>query len=76
MPLVDVEVTIVPVGGATQFTKFAGRMENAEKRDIALGSFAGRDGMPFSLRVVRPRTVRVTGKDLNNNPVKVEVPWK
>jgi hypothetical protein len=76
MPLVDVEVAIVPVGGATQFTKFAGRMENAEKRDIALSSFSGRDGTPFSLRVVRPKTVRVTGKDLNNNPVQVNVPWK
>ena len=76
MPLVDVEVAIVPVGGIMQFTKFAGRMENAEKRDIALSSFSGRDGTPFSLRVVRPKTVRVTGKDLNNKPIQVDVPWK
>ena len=76
MPLVDVEVAIVPVGGATQYTKFAGRMENAEKRDFELSSFYGRDGTPFSLRVVRPKTVRVTGKDLNNKAVQVDVPWK
>jgi hypothetical protein len=76
MPLVDVEVAILPVGGIMQFTKFAGRMENAEKRDIALSSFAGRDGTPFNLRMVRPKTVRVTGKDLNNKPVQVDVPWK
>ena len=76
MPLVDVEVAIVPVGGATQYTKFAGRMESAEKRDFALGGFYGRDGTPFSLRVVRPKTVRVTGKDLNNKTVQVDVPWK
>jgi hypothetical protein len=76
MPLVDVEVSILPVGGTTQFTKFAGRLENAEKRDISLSSFSGRDGTPFSLRVVRPKSVRVEGKDLNNNPVQVDVPWK
>jgi hypothetical protein len=75
-PLVDVEVAIVPVGGATQFTKVAGRLENGEKREFALGSFFGRDGTTFSLRVVRPKTVRVTGKDLNNKTVQVDVPWK
>jgi hypothetical protein len=76
MPLVDVEVAILPVGRATEFTKFAGRMENAEKREIALSNFYGRDGTPFSLRVVRPRTVRVKGKDLNNKDIQVDVPWK
>ena len=76
MPLVDVQVAILPVGGVTQFTKMAGRMDNGEKREFALGSFFGRDGTTFSLRVVRPKTVRVTGKDLNNKPHQVDVPWK
>src|SRR6266850_2129037 len=76
MPLTDVQVAILPVGGVTQFTKMAGRLDNGEKREIALGGFYGRDGTPFSLRVVRPKTVRVTGKDLNNKPHQVDVPWK
>ena len=76
MPLTDVDVSIVPVGGATEFKKFVGRMENAEKRDLALGGFYGRDGTTFSLRVVRPRVVRVTGKDLNAKPYNVEVRWQ
>jgi len=76
MPLVDVEVAIVPVGNGTPFMKFAGRLENAEKRDISLSSFSARDGTPFNLRQVRPKTVRVVGKDLNNKPVQVDVPWK
>jgi len=76
MPLVDVMVAIVPVGGVGRYTKLAGRMENGEKRDFELSSFYGNDGTPFSLRVVRPKTVRVTGKDLNNKPVQVDVPWK
>jgi len=76
MPLTDVQVVILPVGGVTQFTKMAGRMDNGEKREFALGSFFGRDGTPFSLRVVRPKTVRVIGKDMNNKPVQIDVPWK
>jgi hypothetical protein len=76
MPLTDVDVSIVPVGGATEFKKFVGRMENAEKRDLSLGGFYGRDGTTFNLRVVRPRTVRVTGKDLNAKPYSVEARWQ
>ena len=76
MPLTDVDVSIVPVGGATEFKKFVGRMENAEKRDLSLGGFYGRDGTTFSLRVVRPRAVRVTGKDLNSKPYNVEARWR
>jgi type IV pilus biogenesis protein CpaD/CtpE len=76
MPLTDVDVVIVPVGGATEFKKFVGRMENAEKRDLSLGGFYGRDGTTFSLRVVRPRAVRVTGKDLNAKPYNVEARWQ
>jgi hypothetical protein len=76
MPLTDVDVAIVPVGGATEFKKFVGRMENAEKRDLSLGGFFGRDGTTFNLRVVRPRVVRVTGKDLNAKPYTVETGWR
>jgi hypothetical protein len=76
MPLLDVDVAIVPVGGATQFNKRVGRMENAEKRDLRPGDFYGRDGTTFSLRVVRPKSVRVTAKDLNGKEYNVEAPWR
>jgi hypothetical protein len=76
MPLTEVDVSIVPVGGATEFKKFVGRMENAEKKDIALGGFFGRDGTTFNLRVVKPRLVRVTGKDLNGKAYSVETRWQ
>jgi hypothetical protein len=46
-------MAILPVGWQTEFTKFFGRPENSEKRDISLGNFSGRDGTPFSLRVIR-----------------------
>jgi hypothetical protein len=51
-------------------------MENAEKRDVALGSFLGRDGATFSLRAVRPKAVRVTGKDLATKAYSVERDWE
>jgi hypothetical protein len=76
MPLTDVDVAIVPVGGQTEFKKFVGRIENGEKKDIALGGFYGRDGTTFNLRVVKPRLVRVTGKDLNAKPYNVETRWR
>jgi hypothetical protein len=76
MPLTEVNVSILPVGGATEFKKFVGRMENAEKRDLSLGGFYGRDGTTFNLRVVRPRAVRVTGKDLNAKAYTVETRWQ
>jgi hypothetical protein len=76
MPLTDVDVAIVPVGRAVLFTKMAGRMDNGEKREISLNNFYGRDGTPFSLRVVRPKSVRITAKDMNNKPIEVEVPWQ
>lgn len=76
MPLLDVDVAIVPVGGATQFNKRVGRMENAEKRDLRPGDFYGSDGTTFSLRVVRPKSVRVTATDLNGKAYKVEAPWQ
>ena len=76
MPLTDVDVSIVPVGGATEFKKFVGRIENAEKKDLALGGFYGRDGTTFNLRIVKPRLVRVTGKDLNAKTYNVETRWQ
>ena len=76
LALVDIDVAIVPIGGATEFKKFVARLENAEKRDFSLGDFNGRDGTPFSLRVVRPKTVRVTAKDVNNKTYNIEVPWQ
>ena len=76
MPLTEVDVSIVPIGGATEFKKFIGRMENAEKKDLALGGFFGRDGTTFNLRVVKPRAVRVTGKDLNGKAYTVESAWR
>ena len=75
LALNNVSVAIEPVGGATEFTSFIGRMENSSKKDIMLGSFGGRDGTPFNLRVVRPKLVRVTAEDINSIDYDIVAPW-
>lgn len=72
----EMRIEIVPMARTTDFTIIVPRMENGEKRDFALGNFRGRDGTPFNLRVVRPKALKVSGTDINNRTVAVEVPWK
>ena len=76
MALRDVQVKIVPYGGATEFIQTVYRMANAEKKDFMLGDFRGKDGTPFNARVVKVKMVQVSGTDINGTLVEVEVPWK
>ncbi len=76
LALNDVSIAIVPIGRTTLFTKFVGRIENAESRSIMLGDFVGRDGTPFSLRVIKPRSVEVKGKDVKGQEHTAEVAWR
>ena len=76
LALHDVKIEIVPVSRSTEFSMIVPRMENSEKRDFPIGNFRGRDGTPFNMLVVKPKAVRVSGTDINNKTVTVEVPWK
>ena len=75
-PLLDIRLAIKPIGGATEFTKLVSRMEAGEKRTISLGDFGGRDGTPFSLRVVRPKEVSVNAVNLTGQKFAMTMPWK
>jgi hypothetical protein len=72
LALNDVTVGIVPMGRTTIYSKFVGRLESAQSRNVMLGEFVGRDGTPFSLRVVKPRSVEVKGKDVNGNDFAID----
>jgi hypothetical protein len=74
LPLQEIDVTILPIGG-TPFTHFLGRLDDGERRESAVDEFRDRDGMRLSLRMVRPKTVRVSAKDVNGKAYNVEVPW-
>jgi hypothetical protein len=76
LALNEVSVSIVPAGRSTIYNKFIGRLENAESKNLMLGEFYGRDGTPFSLRVVRPRSVEVKASDIQGKKYNVEVGWK
>ena len=76
MPLNDVTVSIVPQTRTTTYTKYVGRFENAESRDLMLGDFGSRDGTPFSLRVVKPKSVEVKGTGVDGKAYTVSVPWR
>jgi hypothetical protein len=74
-PLLDLQVLITTTGGP-QYSHLISRMEGAESRDVSLNDFVGRDGTTFSLRMMHPRTVRVTAKDLTNKSYEVETAWR
>jgi Fe2+ transport system protein FeoA len=76
MALTEVTVTIIPVGRSTQFSKFLGRLESNENRNVMLGDFVGRDGTPFSLRVTKAKAVQVTGVDIAGKKHEVLVDWR
>jgi len=76
VPLTDVTVSIVPPTRTAVFTKFFGRLENSESRDIMLGDFNSRDGTPFSLRAIKPKTVEVKGTGADGKAYTVTIPWK
>lgn len=75
LPLIDIKVSIVPVGRATTFAATWTRMESSEKHDFSLGAFRGQDGTPLNLRIHRPQSVVVTATDINQKLYKVESPW-
>jgi hypothetical protein len=75
-PLTDVTIAIVPFAGQLEFATFFSRIESAEKREIVLSDFRGRDGTTFNLRVVKPRFVRVKARDFTGKDYDATVNWK
>lgn len=73
--LFDIKIAIVPVGRSTLYATTIARMDAGEKRDLSLAAFSGRDGTPFTLRVARPKSIRISAKDMNEQPIEMEVPW-
>lgn len=76
LPLKDVTISIYPPTRITAYSKFLDRIETGESRDIMLGEFVGRDGTPFNLRVVKPKTVELKGTDINGKAYNLSIPWK
>jgi hypothetical protein len=75
-PLVDIAISIQPVGGTMPYTTRVSRLESGGKKDLSFGDFAGRDGTRFNLRIARPRAITVTAADLVGKKYETTVPWK
>ena len=76
MALTNLQIDIVPAGTQLVYTANHWRLENGEKRDFAANTFRSRDNTPFNIRVSRPKSVRVSAKDLSGKVLQTEVPWK
>jgi hypothetical protein len=75
-PIEDVIIAIQPASVGSPFTLTVRRMENGEKRDIALGQFRSNDGTTFSPRLYKARRVTVTATDILGSKHEITKPWK
>jgi hypothetical protein len=75
-PIEDVLIAIQPVSVGSPFTLTVRRMENGEKRDIALGQFRSNDGTTFSPRLYKARHVTVTATDILGKKHEIRKPWR
>jgi len=73
-PLIDMTLTVQTP--SAPYTYMISRIEAGQKRDIAVNSFSSRDGTGLNLRLIRPRNVKATAKDLTNKPYEAQVTWK
>jgi hypothetical protein len=75
-PIEEVLIAIQPVSVGSPFTLTLRRMENGEKRDIALGQFRSNDGTTFSPRLYKARQVTVTATDIVGAKHQITKPWR
>lgn len=74
--ILEVRPAIVQVGGQSEYSTYLPRLENDEKRDIAVNTFRNSDGVPFSPRTAKAASVVVTAKDIDGKDLRIEVPWE
>ena len=73
-PLMDLRIAVQTPGAP--YTYLVTRLEHGQKKEVPLNAFSSRDGTSLSLRMVRPRSVRVEGTDMMNKKHEAQVPWK
>jgi hypothetical protein len=73
-PLIDMTLTVQTP--SAPYTYMISRIEAGQKRDIAVNSFSSRDGTGLNLRLIRPRNVKATAKDLTGKSYEAAAPWK
>ena len=76
LPLTNVTIGIKPGGVRPEYRMSLRRLGSGEEMDIPFQDFRGIDRNPLNLQVVNPRSVHITGTDLNGKAHDVELPWE
>ncbi len=76
LPLTNVTIGIKPGGVRPEYKTSLRRLGSGEEMDIPFQEFRGIDRNPLNLQVVNPRSVHITGTDLNGKAHDVELPWE
>ena len=75
-PLVGGQLEIVQTGILPPYRSNLPRLEVGSTQQFPLANFRDRDGTNYNRSVARPRTVRITAKDLNGREYQQEVPFE
>ncbi len=75
LPLTNVTIGIKPGGVRPEYKKVLRRLGSGQQLEIPFQDFQGIDRNPLNLQVVNPRSVHITGTDLNGKAHDVEFPW-
>jgi hypothetical protein len=73
-PLLD--LTIIVQTPSAPYSYMISRLEAGQKRDVPVSSFSSRDGTGLNLRLIRPKSVRASAKDLTGKTYDAQAPWK
>lgn len=75
LPLTNVTIGIKPGGVRPEYKTNLRRLGSGQEMDIQFQEFRGIDRNPLNLQIVTPRSVHITGTDLNGKVHDVELPW-
>ncbi|HJZ77883.1 MAG TPA: hypothetical protein VKE51_39415 [Vicinamibacterales bacterium] len=73
-PLLDLSIAVQTP--SAPYTYLITRLEAGQKRDVPVNSFSSRDGTSLNLRLIKPRSVHATAKDLTGKSYDSQAPWK
>ena len=74
-PLLEGQMVIAQIGVRPPFRATLPRIENGLARDFTLNTFRAPDGTLFNRTIARPRSIKLTAKDVNGKSWELDVPF-
>jgi len=75
-PLLEGQMEITQLGVRPPFRMAMTRLENGSARDYTLGQFRMADGTLFNRTIARPRSLKLTAKDVSGKSYEQEIPFQ